>query len=57
VISRDQAGAIVRLGDTKVLVSLNQGGPAGIVHHFAIGIPRGSAGNPPSLFDAARRFD
>jgi catechol 2,3-dioxygenase-like lactoylglutathione lyase family enzyme len=40
VVSEDQAGGIVRLGNTKVLVSLNRGGPAGIVDHFAIGIPR-----------------
>jgi hypothetical protein len=31
---------IVRLGNTKMLVSLNVGGPPGRVDHFAIGIPR-----------------
>src|SRR5215472_4331031 len=40
VVSQDQPGGIIRLGNTKVLVSLNRGGPAGIVDHFAIGIPR-----------------
>jgi glyoxylase I family protein len=40
VVSEDRPGGIVRLGNTKVLVSLNRGGPAGIVDHFAIGIPR-----------------
>ena len=40
VVSQDQAGGIIRLGNTKVLVSLNHGGPAGIVDHFAIGVPR-----------------
>lgn len=40
VVSEDRPGGIVRLGNTKVLVSLNRGGPAGLVDHFAIGIPR-----------------
>jgi len=40
VVSQDQPGGIIRLGNTKVLVSLNHGGPAGIVDHFAIGVPR-----------------
>jgi glyoxylase I family protein len=40
VVSQDQPGGIIRLGNTKVLVSINNGGPAGIVDHFAIGIPR-----------------
>jgi catechol 2,3-dioxygenase-like lactoylglutathione lyase family enzyme len=40
VVSQDQAGGIVRLGNTKVLVSINNGRPAGILDHFAIGIPR-----------------
>ena len=40
VVSQDQQGGIIRLGNTKVLVSLNRGGPAGIVDHFAIRIPR-----------------
>jgi glyoxylase I family protein len=40
VVSQDPPGGIVRLGNTKVLVSLNNGSPAGIVDHFAIGIPR-----------------
>ncbi|HKD26543.1 MAG TPA: VOC family protein, partial [Xanthobacteraceae bacterium] len=29
VVSQDQQGGIIRLGNTKVLVSLNRGGPAG----------------------------
>jgi glyoxylase I family protein len=40
VVSQDQAGGIIRLGNTNVLVSLNHGGPAGAVDHFAIGVPR-----------------
>jgi glyoxylase I family protein len=40
VVSQDQPGGIIRLGNTKVLVSLNHGSPAGVVDHFAIGIPR-----------------
>ena len=40
VVSQDQPGGIIRLGNTKVLVSLNRGSPAGLVDHFAIGIPR-----------------
>jgi glyoxylase I family protein len=40
VVSQDQPGGIVRLGNTKVLVSLNHGSPAGVIDHFAIGIPR-----------------
>src|SRR5580698_6130606 len=30
VVSQDQAGGIVRLGNTKVLVSVNNGKPAGV---------------------------
>jgi catechol 2,3-dioxygenase-like lactoylglutathione lyase family enzyme len=40
VISQDQPLGIVRLGTTKTLVSLNHQSPAGIVDHFAIGIPQ-----------------
>jgi glyoxylase I family protein len=40
VISHDQKLGITHLGTTKMLVSLNQQSPAGIVDHFAIGIPR-----------------
>jgi glyoxylase I family protein len=40
VVSQDQPGGIIRLGNTKVLVSINNGGPAGIIDHFSIGIPR-----------------
>ena len=40
VISQDQPHEIIRLGTTKTLVSLNHQSPAGIVDHFAIGVPR-----------------
>ena len=40
VISRDQPLGIVRLGTNRSLVSLNRQSPAGIVDHFAIGVPR-----------------
>jgi catechol 2,3-dioxygenase-like lactoylglutathione lyase family enzyme len=40
VVSQDQAGGIIRLGNNKVLVSINNGRPAGVLDHFAIGIPR-----------------
>jgi glyoxylase I family protein len=38
VVSEERPRGIVRLGNTKVLVSLNPGSPA-FVDHFAIGIP------------------
>ncbi|HEY7302233.1 MAG TPA: VOC family protein [Xanthobacteraceae bacterium] len=40
VVSQDQPLGIVRLGTNRTLVSLNRQSPAGIVDHFAIGIPR-----------------
>src|SRR6267142_2918127 len=40
VISQDEPHGIIRLGTTRTLVSLNHESPAGIVDHFAIGIPR-----------------
>ena len=40
VVSQEQARSIVRLGSTRTLVSLNRESPAGLVDHFAIGIPR-----------------
>ena len=42
VVSQAEEGGvkIVRLGNTKTLVSLNVGGPPGRVDHFAVGIPR-----------------
>jgi catechol 2,3-dioxygenase-like lactoylglutathione lyase family enzyme len=40
VISQDSPHGIIRLGTTRTLVSLNHQTPAGIVDHFAIGIPR-----------------
>ena len=42
VVSQEQPREIIRLGNTRTLVSLNHGSPAGIVDHFAIGIPRHS---------------
>ena len=39
VISEDKPLGILRLGMTKTLVSLNTQRPAGIVDHFAIGVP------------------
>jgi glyoxylase I family protein len=41
VVSRAEP-EIVRLGNNGVLVSLNRGGAAGKIDHFAIGIPRHS---------------
>jgi catechol 2,3-dioxygenase-like lactoylglutathione lyase family enzyme len=43
VVSQVPADGIIRLGNTKVLVSINHGSPAGLVDHFAIGIPRFTA--------------
>ena len=41
VKSQEPSRGIIRLGTpTKMLVSLNHGAPAGIVDHFAIGVPR-----------------
>ena len=40
VISEDKPLGIVRLGTDRTLVSLNRQTPAGIVDHFAIGVPR-----------------
>ena len=39
VVSQNQPLGIVRLGTDRTLVSLNRQSPAGIVDHFAIGIP------------------
>ncbi len=39
VISHDAKLGITHLGNAKMLVSLNRQTPAGIVDHFAIGIP------------------
>src|SRR5262245_11248962 len=49
VVSQDQPLGIVRLGATRTLVSLNRQSPAGIVDHFAVGVPRFSK-------DAAARY-
>src|SRR5262249_16420661 len=40
VISQDPPHGIIRLGNTRTVVSLNHESPAGIVDHFAIGVPR-----------------
>ena len=40
VVSEDKPLGIIRLGNTRTLVSLNHQSPAGIVDHFAIGVPR-----------------
>ena len=42
VVSQAEQGGvkIVRLGNARMPVSLNVGGPPGRVDHFAIGIPR-----------------
>ena len=40
MVSQDQPLGIVRLGNGRTLVSFNRQSPAGIVDHFAIGIPR-----------------
>jgi catechol 2,3-dioxygenase-like lactoylglutathione lyase family enzyme len=39
VVSRAEP-EIVRLGNGRILVSINHGSPAGVIDHFAIGIPR-----------------
>ena len=40
VVSEDRPLGIIRLGNDRSLVSLNHQSPAGIVDHFAIGVPR-----------------
>jgi catechol 2,3-dioxygenase-like lactoylglutathione lyase family enzyme len=40
VVSQEQPRGIVRLGNGRVLISLNNGSPAPRIDHFAIGIPR-----------------
>jgi hypothetical protein len=42
VVSRAEP-EIVRLGNGRILVSVNHGSPAGMIDHFAIGIPRFNA--------------
>lgn len=39
VVSEDKPLGIVRLGNGRTLVSFNHQSPAGIVDHFAIGVP------------------
>lgn len=39
VVSQDKPREIIRLGNKGVMISLNHGSPAGLVDHFAIGIP------------------
>ena len=38
VVGEDKANEIVRLGTTKILVSLHHKSPTGLVDHFAIGV-------------------
>jgi len=40
VVSEDKPLGIVRLGNSRTLVSLNRQSPAAIVDHFSIGVPR-----------------
>jgi catechol 2,3-dioxygenase-like lactoylglutathione lyase family enzyme len=40
VVSQESSRSIMRLGNSRTLVSLNRESPAGIVDHFAIGIPK-----------------
>src|ERR1700732_3437775 len=40
VVSEDKPLGIIRLGNDRTLVSFNHQSPAGIVDHFAIGVPR-----------------
>src|SRR6267142_1517660 len=40
VVSEDRAQGVIRLGNTRTLVSINHGSPAGVIDHFAIGVPR-----------------
>ena len=39
LVSEDKPLGIVRLGNNRTLVSFNNQSPAGIVDHFAIGVP------------------
>ncbi len=50
MVSQDQAQHIVRLGNGTVLVSLNDGRPAGTIDHFAIAIPDFNAEAARSYF-------
>ena len=40
LVSEEKPLGIVRLGNNRTLVSFNHQSPAGIVDHFAIGVPR-----------------
>ena len=40
LVSEDKPLGIIRLGNNRTLVSFNHQSPAGIVDHFAIGVPR-----------------
>ena len=40
VVSEDKPLGIIRVGNGRTLVSFNRQSPAGIVDHFAIGVPR-----------------
>ncbi|HEX5281374.1 MAG TPA: VOC family protein [Micropepsaceae bacterium] len=50
VVSEDKAQHIVRLGNAKVLVSLNDSKPAGTIDHFSIGVPRFDAKTDAGYF-------
>src|SRR5437016_6529716 len=40
MVSEEKPREIIRLGNGRVMISLNHGSPAGILDHFAIGVPR-----------------
>ena len=40
IVNEDKANQIVRLGASKILVSIRHEPPAGLVDHFAIGVER-----------------
>ena len=40
VVSEEKPREIIRLGNSRQIVSLNHGTPAGILDHFSFGIPR-----------------
>jgi len=50
VVSQDKAQHIVRLGNSKVLVSLNDSKPTGTIDHFSIGVPRFDAKTDAGYF-------
>ncbi len=50
MVNEDKAQHIVRLGNSKVLVSLNDSKPAGTIDHFSIGVPRFDAKTAAGYF-------